>query len=139
LVCIDEITSAMRVYASEDYATKLPPKPALADLDWICWAAPYDELRTNQELRAAISNFKPAFTSDDYIVQLAACIADAGAMILPQILNGYAGQQALQELDIDLGPEAVGHLYVVCHKRHRQLPKVRLVTEFISKEFERLR
>lgn len=139
LVCIDEIASAMRVYASEDYATKLPPKPALADLDWICWTAPYDELRSNQELRTAIPNLKPAFTSDDYIVQLAACITGAGAMILPQILNGYAGQQALQELDIDLGPEAIGHLYVVCHKRHRHLPKVRLVAEFISKEFERLR
>ncbi|HCI13065.1 MAG TPA: LysR family transcriptional regulator [Gallionellaceae bacterium] len=139
LVCIDEIASTMRVYASKDYAAKLPPEPTLADLDWICWAAPYDELRTNQELHATIPNFKPAFTSDDYIVQLAACTAGAGTMILPQILHGHAGQQTLQELDIDLGPEAVGHLYVVCHKRHRHLPKVRLVTDLISQEFDRLR
>jgi DNA-binding transcriptional LysR family regulator len=139
LVCIDEIASPMRVYASKDYAAKLPPRPTLADLDWICWAAPYEDLPPNQELHAAIPNFKPVFTSDDYIVQFAACKAGVGAMILAQILHGHAGQESLQELDIDLGPQVIGHLYVVCHKRHRHLPKVRLVTEFISMEFERLR
>jgi DNA-binding transcriptional LysR family regulator len=139
LVCVDEIASAMRVYTSKAYAAQLPPKPGLADLDWICWAAPYDELRTNQELRAVIPNFKPAFTSDDYIVQFAACRAGVGAMILPQILHQHAGLQELQELDIELEPDAVGYLYVVCHKRHRHLPKVQLVMDFISREFDGLR
>ncbi len=139
LVCVDEIDSVMRVYASRVYAATLPPKPGLADLDWICWAAPYDELRTNQELRAVIPNFKPAFTSDDYIVQLAACRAGVGAMILPQILRDHAGLHELQELDIDLGPDAVGHLYVVCHKRHRHLPKVQLVLDYLRREFDALR
>jgi DNA-binding transcriptional LysR family regulator len=139
LVCIDEIASPMRVYASKDYAAKLLPSPTLADLDWICWAAPYEDLPPNPQLHAAIPNFKPVFTSDDYIVKFAACKVGIGAMILPQILHGHTGQQTLQELNIDLGPQAIGHLYVVCHKRHRHLPKVRLVTEFITKEFDRLR
>jgi DNA-binding transcriptional LysR family regulator len=139
LVCMDEISTPMRVYVSKAYAERLPQKPGLADLDWICWAAPYDELRTNQELRAVIPNFKPAFTSDDYIVQFAACRAGVGAMILPQILHQHADQHALQELDIELGPDAVGYLYVVCHKRHRHLPKVQLVMDFISREFAGLR
>jgi DNA-binding transcriptional LysR family regulator len=139
LVCLDEVFSAMRVYASKAYAAQLPPHSQLADLDWICWAAPYEGLQTNQELNAAIPNFKPAFTSDDYIVQMAACKAGVGAMILPQGLRHLHGLNQLQELDIDLGPSAVGYLYLVCHKRHRHLPKVRLVIEYISREFASLR
>ncbi len=142
LVCVDEITSIMRVYTSKTYALQLPLRPVLADLDWICWAAPYDELRSNQELRAAIPNFKPVFTSDDYIVQIAACKAGVGAMVLPQVLHHYTGLdelQELQELNIDLGPDAVGSLYLVCHKRHHRLPKVQLVMDFISREFAGLR
>lgn len=142
LVCVDEVSSAMRVYVSEGYAAHLPRHPALADLDWICWAAPYDELRSNQELSAAISNFKPAFTSDDYVVQIAACKAGVGAMVLPQVLHHYTGLNELhklQELGVDLGPNAVGSLYLVCHKRRHRLPKVQLVIDFISREFASLR
>lgn len=142
LMCVDEMVSAMRVYTSKAYAKKLPPQPGLADLDWICWAAPYAELQVNQALSAQIPDFKPAFTSDDYNVQIAACKAGVGAMILPQVLHHYAGLRVmdeLQELDIDLGPTAVGYLYVVCHKRHHRLPKVQLVTDFIAREFAALR
>ena len=142
LVCVDEISSTMRVYVSKTYAKQLHPFPGISDLDWICWATPYNELRINQELGNLIPNFKPAFTSDDYIVQLAACKAGVGAMILPRVLHHYAGLGELQdlvELDIDLGPDAVGRLYLVCHKRHHRLPKVQLVMDYISKEFGSLR
>ncbi|NOT20554.1 MAG: LysR family transcriptional regulator [Sideroxydans sp.] len=141
LVCVDEVHTPMRVYASKAYAKKLPKKIGLADLDWICWAAPYAELQVNQELSAQIPNFKPAFTSDDYNVQVAACKAGVGAMILPQVLHQYDGLRewrVLQELDVDLGG-AVGSLYVVCHKRHQRLPKVQLVMDFIAREFAGLR
>lgn len=142
LVCVDEVSSAMGVYASRAYASKLPAHPGMADLDWICWAEPYGDQRTNQDLETLIENFKPAFTSDDYIVQLAACRAGVGAMILPkgfQYYAGLGGMKALQELDIDLGPDAIGTLYLVCHKRHRYLPKVKLVIDYVSREFEILR
>ena len=142
LVCMDEVSSAMRVYVSKSYAAKLLPHPSMADLDWICWSTSYDGFRTEQELHALIPNFKPAFTADDFIVQMAACKAGLGAMILPQAMHRYAGLgelNALQELDIDLGPSAVGTLYLVCHKRHRHLPKVRLVMDFIFGEFASLR
>jgi len=139
LVCVDEVESVMRVYTSMAYAAQLKARPAIADLDWICWAAPYDELDSNRELSALIPNFKPAFTSDDFNVQIAACNAGVGAMILPQALRHYAGLRKLQELDIELGPEAIGRLYLVCHKRHHHLPKVQLVMDFISREFDLLR
>ena len=132
----------MRVYTSRAYAARLPAPPDIADLDWICWAAPYDDQQTNRALSALIHNFKPAFTSDDFIVQMAACKTGVGAMILPQVLHHYAGLrelQELQELDIDLGSDAVGSLYLVCHKRHRYLPKVGLVMDFICSEFDCLR
>jgi DNA-binding transcriptional LysR family regulator len=86
-----------------------------------------------------IPNFKPVFSSDDFIVQIAACKAGVGAMILPQVLHHYAGLCELQELDIDLGSAAIGSLYLVCHKRHRHLPKVQLVMDYISTEFAGLR
>jgi len=142
LVCVDRITSPMRAFASKAYVARLPANAGLADLDWICWAAPYHDLHANRELRAAIPGFKPAFTSDDFIVQLGACKAGAGVMILPQLLHRHQGLnewQELVELPVDLGPTAVGTLYVVCHKRHRHLPKVRLVAGFISREFDGLR
>jgi DNA-binding transcriptional LysR family regulator len=135
LICVDEVASAMRIYTSQAYAAKLPRKPSLGDLDWISWAAPYDELHISMELSAAIPNFKPAFTSDDYIVQIAACRAGVGAMILPQALHLHAGLRELQELEIDLGENAIGYLFLVCHKRHRHLPKVQLVIDYISAEF----
>lgn len=142
LVCVDEVSSAMRVYTSKKYASQLPAHPGIADLDWICWAKPYDDQRTNQDLGMLIENFKPAFTSDDFIVQLAACKAGVGAMILPKGFQYYAGlgeMKVLQELDIDLGPDAFASLYLVSHKRHRYLPKVQLVIDFISREFDKLR
>lgn len=139
LVCVDEVSSAMRVFTSKAYAAQLKSLPNITTLDWICWAAPYDEMEVNLKLKALIQNFKPVFTSDDYIVQMAACKAGVGAMILPQALRHYEGFDELQELDIDLGPDAIGSLYLVCHKRHRHLPKVQLVMDFISGEFDILR
>jgi DNA-binding transcriptional LysR family regulator len=139
LLCVDEISSAIRVFTSQSYAERHSSYSNLADLDWICWAAPYDELLTNQALKALIPNLKPAFTSDDYIVQIAACKAGVGAMLLPALLRQYQSFRELQEWNIDLGSDAVGSLYLVCHKRHHQLPKVQLVMNFIAEEFARLR
>lgn len=142
LICLDELDSPMRAYASKAYVAGLPPRPGFVDLDWICWATPYDGLQINQELSARIPDFVPAFASDDYNVQLAACKAGLGAMILPRVLHQHAGlglTDDLQEIDLDLGPGAVGSLYMVCHKRHRHLPKVQLVIDALSAEFARLR
>lgn len=138
LLCMDEFLSPMRVYVSRSYAAKLGPAPRLDELDWVGWAGHYEGMFADAQLRALIPDFKPVFTSDDYVVQIAACKAGAGAMILPRALCQHAGAgelQSLQELDIDLGPDAIGSLYLVCHKRRRHLPKVQVVMDFISKEF----
>ena len=139
LVCLDQICSAMRVYVSKICAVQLPSRPDIKDLNWIGWAEHSGDPRSNQELFALIPEFKPAFTSDDFTVQILACKAGLGAMILPQGLHRHTSLSELQELDIDLGPDAQGCLYLVCHKRHRYLPKVQLVIDFILEAFESLR
>ncbi len=139
LVCVDEVSSSVRVYTTKTYAAKLPAKYVIADLDWICWAAPYEGLQTNLELNSLIPDFKPAFTSDDFIVQIAACKAGVGALMLPRAFLHYENLRELQDLNIDLGANAVGSLFLVCHKRHRNLPKVQLVIDFIAQEFASLR
>lgn len=83
LLCLDELHCPIRVYASASYAAHLPAKPELADLDWISWAAPYDQLYSKHALEQAIPDFCPAFTSDDFNVQLAACRAGVGADVPP--------------------------------------------------------
>lgn len=139
LVCLDEVSSAMRVYTSKSYAAQLPCSPKLSDLDWIGWAEHAGDQLTNQKLGALIANFKLAFSSDDFTVQVTACKAGMGAMVLPQGFHQHTSLHELQEIDLDIGPNAVGSLYLVCHKRHRHLPKVQLVMDFISQEFAALR
>lgn len=141
LVCAHEMSTPMRVYAAPHCAAQHALRPQLHDLPWVGWAAPYQALRVHQELNNRIPGFQPVFTSDDFLVQLAACEAGVGAMVLPKALVNYARlhrQLALQELDIDLGPDAVGALFVVCHKRHLHLPKVQLVIDYLGDTFRAL-
>lgn len=139
LVCLDEISSTMRIYASSDYASNLPSKPDIGDLDWIGWAEHSGDQSYNRELAALIPDFKLAFASDDFSVQILACKAGLGAMILPHGLHRHTSLRELHELEIDTWPEMTGTLYLVCHKRHRHLPKVQLVIDFITRKFELLR
>ncbi|MBY0574693.1 MAG: LysR family transcriptional regulator [Undibacterium sp.] len=147
LICVDQVTTQIKAYAAKSYiqlraqcrSTQQQEKLKFEDLDWICWAEPYGNLYVNQTLKALIPDFKPAFTSDDYIVQLAACRAGVGVMPLAKALHRYSLLNELQELDLDLGSAAVGSLYMVVHKRHQHLAKVRCVVEMISQEFAYLR
>ena len=139
LLCLDSISAPIKAYASHAYAQGLPPHYTAQDLDWICWAAPYDEVRINQELRALIPNFKAAFTSDDHNVQFAACRAGVGALLLAHVQHRYTQLGGLCALALDFGPQAVGQLHMVCHKRTAELSAVVVVRDFISAEFAYMR
>lgn len=139
LVCLDKVSSAMRVYSSKSYASQLPLKPNIRDLDWIVWSDYPGDSHPNDELSKLMSDFKPVLCSNDFNVQIMACKAGMGAMVLPQSLHRHTSLRELQELDIDLVPNAMGSLYLVCHKRHRHLPKVQMVVDFIIKEFDLFR
>lgn len=139
LLCVDRVSGRIRVYVSQAYAATLAPGCGLADLDWISWAPPYDNVRAVQALKDAMPDFRPVFTSDDFLVQVAACKAGLGAMLLPKAPHRFSQLDQLVELDIELGPQALGTLHLVCHKRQRYLPKVEVVIDAIVAEFERLR
>jgi DNA-binding transcriptional LysR family regulator len=139
LVCLDQISSPMKAYVSERYLQGLPANYIAKDLDWICWAAPFDEVRTNMVLHALIPDFKPAFTSDDYNVQFAACRAGVGAMLMPAAQHRYSHIHGLRALPLYIDPAFVGHLYMVCHKRTAELSPVMAVQRFISAEFAYMR
>jgi len=134
-ICLDRIQGPIRVFVAMPYAATLPTPCQLTDLRWISWAGPFEYLRTHQELIKAIPGFAPAFASDDYNVQTAACEAGAGALLEARIKHRYARINRLVELDIDLGPDAMGTLYLVCHRRQHQLPKVQVVVNAIREEF----
>lgn len=131
LICLHQVHSPLRIFVSTGYAQKLSAHPKLSELDWISWAAPYQDLRTNTALRQMVANFKPVFTSDDYVVQIAACRAGLGAMVMPQIFAPYAREHGLQELGIALWPDAGSELFLVCHKRHYNLGKVVVAAEVL--------
>ncbi len=136
LCCIDQISRPFRVFVGRDYAATIHPDCRLQDLRLISWAPPFDHHPTCQMLKTMIPDFSPAFTSDDYNVQYTACELGVGAMLQPKFLHRYGRNAKLIELDIDLGPDAVKTLYLVCHRRQRHLPKVQAVTDAIMKEFE---
>lgn len=142
LLCLDSLASPWGIYATPAYAAQLPPQPTLAQLDWISWAPPFDQLLSYQALQQRIADFAPAVSADDINVQLAACLAGAGVMLLPQILQQHSRLPHLRQLvklDIDLGPLPPGEMFLVCHKRQRDLPKMQTVIELLQAEFARMR
>lgn len=139
LVCLDQISVPIKAYASERYVQALPAHYIAQDLDWICWAAPFDEVRSNKALHALIPDFKPAFTSDDYNVQFAACRAGVGAMLMPAVQHRYTQIHTLRALPLEIDRSFVARLYMVCHKRTAELSSVVAVQRFISAEFAYMR
>ena len=59
-------------------------------------------------------------------------------MLLPRASHRFSQLGELEELLIELGPEAVSTLYLVCHKRQRHLQKVEIVIRAIKQEFSRM-
>src|SRR5215469_8260475 len=110
LITLDEVLVPAGAYASKDYVRKLPAKYDFRDVDWIAWAGAHEMVSPNPELAAKIPEFRPAFTSDDYNVQVAACQAGVGAMILLKTPHRLARPGELVELKLKLPPTLRGSL-----------------------------
>lgn len=139
LITVDEVVVPIGVYASRDYARRLPARYDFRDLDWIAWAGEREMLSPNPELAARIPDFRPAFTSDDYSVQVAACQAGVGAMILLKTAHRLKRPGELVELKLELPTSLRAELTIICHKRMADLPKVRIVLDLLRQEFAELR
>jgi DNA-binding transcriptional LysR family regulator len=139
LITVDEIVVPIGAYVSRGYARRLPAKYGFRDVDWIAWAGEHEMLSPNPELAHRIPDFRPAFTSDDYCVQVAACQAGLGAMILLKTPHRLKRPGELVELKLELPSALRPPLAIICHKRMADLPKVRIVVDLLRQEFADLR
>jgi len=138
LMTLAEGTSEVGVFASQAYTAELNARRlsdgrdqeplTFADLDWITWARPYEQVAPRPMLERAIPDFVPSFASDDFLVQRAATAAGLGAMILDARGAQLAG---LVPVDVEFNPPP-NTFRLVCAKSMQFVPRVRLVAERIT-------
>ena len=137
LVGLAAVEVRAAVFASRAYARRLPKKHGLGDLDWIAWAAPFEQAPPNPQLLAILGErFRPVFTSNDYLVQLAAVEAGVGVMVLGRRFHRLSRIDQLVELDIDLGPAARTTFHLVVAKRMVDVPRIRAVADALLAEID---
>ncbi|WP_051390253.1 LysR family transcriptional regulator [Bradyrhizobium sp. Ec3.3] len=140
LITVGEVVILIGAYVSRDYARRLPPKYGFRDLDWIAWAGQLEMVSPNPELAARIPDFRPIFASDDYSVQVAACQAGVGAMVLLlKTSHRLKRPGELVELKLELPASLRAELTIICHKRMAELPKVRTALDLLRQDFADLR
>ena len=108
LVVLASLQHAVAAYAAPAYAKRLPRGATAADIAWIAWPPSLAHLPPNPQLAARIPEFRPAFTSDDFLVQLRAAEAGVGAVIL----SALAPPRTLAKLALELGPLTATHQLV---------------------------
>ncbi len=138
LLCLASIPSEMMIYGHPDYVQTLDSTPKLEDLRWICWSQSLDHLAMNKILNEKIENFRPVFCSDDFNVQMSACAAGVGVMVLPKALHFHPLLNSLVPVNIDMSEYCSGELNLVVHQRQAYLPKVRLVINAIKECFKNI-
>jgi DNA-binding transcriptional LysR family regulator len=87
-------------------------------------------------LERAITDFKPAFASDNYLVLKSALEAGLGVMVLEK--QGTApspGARELVEIDLGFSLPPVNY-YLVCAKSMRYVPRVRAVADLLIEHMQ---
>jgi DNA-binding transcriptional LysR family regulator len=133
LVTLASIEEPVAAFGSRAYARTLPSAPSLVDVAWIAWPARHAEVPPNPQLARHIPGFTPAFAADDFLVQLAAAEAGAGAIILAVNTSRRAGRSTLVRLPVDLGRMQAG-LHLVCARSALAVPRIRAVAEVLARE-----
>ncbi len=142
LVALAEIKVQTAVFAAKTYARLLPRHYVLADIDWIAWAPPYQHAPPNPQLSALLGErFRPVFTSNDYLVQIAALEAGVGAMALFEVgasvllepFHLRSRATRLRKLVVDAGPLTSTSLtlHLMVAKRMADVPRIQIVVEAI--------
>ena len=134
LVTVASFEHANAIFGAKDYVARLARRASLSDLDWICWAPPYEDLAPNPQLATLVPGFVPAFTSDSFLVQRQAAEAGLGVMALGDWRHRFARPTSLVPLKFDLGPHARSATHLVCAKSALEIPRVRLVAEALAAE-----
>jgi DNA-binding transcriptional LysR family regulator len=134
LVTVASFEHPNAIFGAKTYVARLARRNTLADLDWICWAPPYEDLAPNSQLAELVPGFVPAFTSDSYLVQRQAAEAGLGVMALGDWRHRFARPTVLVPLKFDLGPHARSATHLVCAKSALDIPRVRLVADVLAQE-----
>lgn len=118
---------------SPELAAKLPRPCRIDQAPWICWAEPYAHLPPNPQLAERIPDFRPAFSSDSFLVQIRAAQLGMGAMPLsPQPLIHDLGLVPLEGVDLSTYRDTI---YIVASKTAMRSARVRLVADRIVEAF----
>ena len=137
LVGVASVEVQAAVFVSKSYARRLPRKVGLGDLDWIAWAPPHESTPPNPQLAALLGEaFRPVFTSNDFVVQLAAVEAGVGAMMLGRRFHRLSRIGHLVELPIDLGPAGRTTFHLVVAKRMIDVPRIRAFIDVLLGELD---
>lgn len=136
LVQLGKLSIVAGAFATHDYIDRLPRGYGVAEIDWIAWAPPFDHLPPTPQLRELIPDFKPAFTADDYLVQLEAAEAGVGAMFLGRVRHPWMLPTGLVELPLPI-PLPRSELFLVASRSALEIPRVKAVAERLSREMKR--
>jgi DNA-binding transcriptional LysR family regulator len=136
LVVLHQLNYPLVPFASRNYIKSLPQKYVLEDVDWIGTADTHEGFSVSPQVLRAVPYSRVVFTSNDFMVQRAACFAGIGAMFLPKARHRFSIDKGLAELALELGqlPKPSGALFLVCHKKMIDLPKVQIIGELIKTE-----
>jgi DNA-binding transcriptional LysR family regulator len=135
LVTLTRLDVDVAPHASEAYVRTLPRGYGPADVAWIGWAPPFDQMSPNRELGALLPGWTPVFASDDFLVQLRAAEAGIGAIFLGRTRHRFSPPTSLVELELDLG-EIKSALHLVAAKSALAIPRVRAVAELLAAEIQ---
>ncbi len=132
VVSVASIEFDVLPFASPAYAATLPKKAKIADVAWIGWAPPLNHLSPNPELAALVPGFRPAFASDDFLVQFRAAQAGLGAIFLGDIRHRFSADDGLVPLAVV--PPRRGALHLACARSALDVPRIRAVADAIARE-----
>jgi DNA-binding transcriptional LysR family regulator len=136
LVTLSALTVEVAAFGSREYMARLPRGYGVADIDWITWAPPFQELAPTPQLRRLIPGFRPVFASDDFLVQLQAAEAGVGAMFLGRARHPFALPTALVEIPLAT-PLPRSTLFLIASRTALEIPRVRAVADLLVREMKR--
>jgi DNA-binding transcriptional LysR family regulator len=126
-------------WASPAFAKKLPKHPRPRDVPWIGWAPPFQDYPPQPLLESLIPGFMPAFSSDNFLVNLAAAEAGVGAIVFGRVNHRFSRTRGLVPLELDLGAAKRGVLCLVCSKSALDIPRVRQVADALREQMKNIR
>jgi DNA-binding transcriptional LysR family regulator len=134
-----EVEFEYAAWVSNALAKRLPKHPRPRDVPWIGWAPPFEELPPQPMLESIIPGFVPAFTSDNFLVNLSAAEAGAGAIVLGRVTHRFSRARGIVPIELDMGAAKRGVLCLVCAKSALDIPRVRLVADLLREQMKSIR